>query len=109
MKIALAAFAVSITEPPPTATKESAPASLAAAEQASTVAFEESCSTASKTPATSRPPPSIPASTFSTRPVPRITASVTISGRFAPSFMNSKPVPSIIPRPAAIRVGWANW
>ena len=100
---------MSITEPPPTATKESAPASFAACAQASTVSVEESCGTSSKTPVTSSPPSVTPASTLPTRPVSRITWSVTISGRLAPSFMNSKPTPSIMPRPATTRVGWANW
>ncbi len=109
MKRIVAALAVSITEPPPSARKESAPAALAASAHAATVDIEESCSTSSNTPATSRPPSVNPASAFSTSPVSRIPLSVTISVRVAPSFMNSKPVPSIIPRPATIRVGWANW
>ena len=47
---------VSITEPPPTARNESAPASFAAAAQRSTTSVEESCGTSSNTPATSSPP-----------------------------------------------------
>ena len=75
---ASATLAVSITEPPPTARKESAPASLAASAQRSTTSVDESCGTSSNTPASSRPPSVRPASTRSTRPVPRITSSVTI-------------------------------
>ena len=50
-----------------------------------------------------------PASTLSTSPVPRITSSVAISTRSAPSFANSKPVLEIRSRPAITRVGLANW
>ena len=48
--------------------------------------------TSSKTPANSRPPSARPASTLSTRPVARMTGSVTTRTRLAPSFRNSKPV-----------------
>jgi hypothetical protein len=109
VKTASATLAVSITEPPPTARNESAPASLAAAAQRSTTSVEESWGTWSKTPASSRPPSPIPASTRSTRPVPRITSSVTRKTRRAPSFWNSKPVDSSRPRPAMIRVVDAYW
>ena len=100
---------MSITEPPPTARNESAPASFAAAAQASTVVVAESWGTSSNTPATSRPPSAMPASTRSTRPVPRSIASVTTNTRCAPSFMNSKPTLSSRPRPAITRVCQAYW
>ncbi len=109
VKTASATFAVSITEPPPTARKESAPASLAAAAQRSTTSVDESCGTWSKTPATSRPPSVTPASARSTRPVPRITSSVTTKTRWAPSFWNSKPVDPIRSRPEITRVGSVCW
>ncbi len=109
MKTASATFAVSITEPPPTARKESAPASLAAAAQRSQTSVDESWGTSSKMPATSRPPSTIPASTRSTRPVPRITWSVTRKTRRAPSFWNSKPVDSSRLRPEITRVVPAYW
>ena len=109
VKTASATFAVSITEPPPTARNESAPASLAAAAQRSQTSVEESCGTSSKTPATSRPPSVTPASTRSTRPVPRITPSVTMKTRRAPSFWNSKPVDSSRLRPEITRVVPAYW
>ena len=73
VKTAFATLAVSITEPPPSARNESAPAARAASAQRSQTAVEESCGTSSKMPATSRPPSLTPASTFSTSPVPRIT------------------------------------
>ena len=104
-----ATFAVSITEPPPRARNESAPASLAAAAQRSQTSVEESWGTSSKMPATSRPPFVIPASTSSTRPVPRITWSVTTKMRRAPSFWNSNPVDSSRSRPAITRVVSAYW
>src|SRR5919106_1675454 len=66
VKRASATLAVSITEPPPTARNESAPASLAAPAQRSTTSVEESCGTSSNTPATSSRPSATPASTFST-------------------------------------------
>ena len=66
---ASATLAVSITEPPPTARNESAPASLAAAAQRSHTSVEESWGTSSNTPAISRPPSATPASTRSTSPV----------------------------------------
>ena len=47
VKTASATFAVSITEPPPTARNESAPASLAAAAQSSHTCVDESCGTLS--------------------------------------------------------------
>src|SRR5215211_3408660 len=109
VKTASATFAVSITEPPPTARNESAPASPAAAAQRSTTSVEESCGTSSKTPASSRPPSARPASTLSTRPVPRTTWSVTRKTRCAPSFWNSKPVEPSRSRPAIIRVVPAYW
>ena len=109
VKTASATFAVSITEPPPTARNESAPASFAAAAHSSTTTVEESCGTPSKMPATSRPPSSTPACTLSIRPVPRITSSVTMKTRLAPSFMNSKPVLSSSPRPAITRVWSTYW
>jgi hypothetical protein len=109
VKSASATLAVSITEPPPTARNESAPASLAAAAQRSTTSVEESWGTSSNTPATSRRPSTTPASTLSTRPVPRTTGSVTTKTRRAPSFLNSKPVDSSRSRPAITRVGEAYW
>jgi len=104
-----AAFAVSITEPPPTARKLSAPAPFAASAQLATTSVSESCGTESNTPATSRPPSVIPADTAPTRPVSRITSSVTIRGRSAPSMANSNPVLSIRFTPEMTRVGQANW
>ncbi len=83
---ASATLAVSITDPPPTARNESAPASFAAAAHASTTWQDESWGTASNTPATSRPPSSTPACTRSTSPVPLTTSSVTMNTRRAPSF-----------------------
>ena len=109
VKTASATLAVSITEPPPTARNESAPASLAAAAQLSTTPVEESCGTWSKIPASSSPPSVTPASTRSTSPVPRITSSVTMKTRRAPSFWNSKPADSSRSRPAMIRVVEAYW
>ncbi len=109
VKTASATFAVSITEPPPTARNESAPASLAAAAHCSTTAQDESCGQPSKIPATSRPPSTMPASTFSTRPVPRTPGSVTTKTRCAPSFWNSKPVDESRSRPAITRVRSACW
>ena len=109
MNTASAIFAVSITDPPPTARNESAPAAFAASAQRSTTSVEESCGTSSNTPATSRPPSSTPAITLSTSPVSRITLSVTTKTRCAPSFANSKPVLSSRSRPAITRVCWAAW
>jgi hypothetical protein len=104
VKTAAATFAVSITDPPPKARKESAPAARAASAHWSQTAVDESCGTASKIPASSSPPSTIPASTFSTSPVPRMTASVTSRTRCAPSFRSSKPVDSSRPRPTITRV-----
>ena len=109
VKTASAILAVSITEPPPTARNESAPASFAAAAHSSTTCVEESCGTLSKTPTTSSPPSATPASTRSTRPVPRITSSVTTKTRRAPSFWNSKPVELSRSRPEITRVVPAYW
>ena len=109
VKTASATLAVSITDPPPTARNESAPASFAAAAHSSTTCVEESCGTPSKTPTTSSPPSATPASTRSTRPVPRITSSVTTKTRRAPSFWNSKPVELSRSRPEITRVVPAYW
>ena len=109
MKTASATLAVSITEPPPTARNESAPASLAAAAHCSTTSVEESCGTWSNTPATSRPPSRTPSSARSTRPVPRITSSVTTNTRAAPSFWNSNPAEPIRSRPEITRVVERYW
>ena len=106
---ASATFAVSITDPPPIARKESAPASLAAAAQASTTSVDESCGTSSNTPTTSSPPSRTPSSTRSTRPVPRITPSVTTNTRCAPSFRNSKPTEPSRSRPEITRVVERYW
>ena len=57
---ASAILAVSITEPPPTARNESAPAALASSAHRSQTSVDESWGTSSKIPATSRPPSSIP-------------------------------------------------
>ena len=109
VKTASATLAVSITEPPPTAKNESAPASSAAAAQRSQTSVDESCGTSSKTAATSRPPSTMPACTLSTSPVARMTPSVTTRTRVAPSFLNSKPVDSRRSRPAITRVVEAYW
>ncbi len=106
---ASATFAVSITEPPPTARNESAPASLAAAAQRSQTSVEESWGTSSNTPAISSPSAVTPASTRSTSPVERITESVTTNTRRAPSLRNSKPVESSRSRPAITRVVATYW
>ena len=50
-----------------------------------------------------------PASMRSTRPVPRITSSVTTNTRRAPSFWNSNPVELRRSRPAITRVVEAYW
>ena len=109
LKTTLAPLVVSITDPPPTARKLSAPASAACSAHRATTAVSESCGTSSKTPATSSPPSATPASTFSTSPVPRITWSVTNRTRPAPSLANSKPALPISSRPETTRVGEANW
>ena len=59
--------------------------------------------------ATSSPPSRTPSSTLSISPVPRMTASVMIATRLAPSLENSNPTLSIRPRPATTRVGATNW
>jgi hypothetical protein len=69
----LAAFVVSITDPPPTARKLSAPWSFACSAHLVTTPVSESCGTSSNTPTTSSPPSATPASAFATKPVPRIT------------------------------------
>ena len=109
VKTASATFAVSITEPPPSARKESAPASWAASAQRSHTAVEESCGTSSKMPGQLEAAVPIPASTFSTSPVPRITCVGHEEHPAAPSFWNSKPVDSSRSRPAITRVGEAYW
>jgi hypothetical protein len=106
---AAATFAVSITDPPPIARNESAPAPFAAEAHSSHTRAEESCGTWSNTPTTSSPPSVTPAATRSTSPVPRTISSVTMKTRRAPSFWNSKPVDSRRSRPEITRVGLAYW
>ena len=107
VKTTLAALVVSITEPPPTARKLSAPASLA---RLGAARDHRRCRSpagpSSKTPATSSPPSATPASTLSTSPVPRITC-VGDDQRLAPppSFANSNPALRSGSRPAITRVG----
>ena len=109
VKITFAALAVSMTDPPPTARMASAPCSRAASAAAMTAALSESWGTASKMPATARPPSAMPACTPSISPVARIPSSVMTRTRLAPSLENSNPSPSISPRPAITRVGATNW
>ena len=111
MNTASATLAVSITEPPPTARKESAPASLAAAAQRShdvgrRVLRHVVEDAGHLEAAVARCPPR----TLSTRPVPRITSSVTTKTRLRALLLEleARSTPSRS-RPAITRVVEAYW
>ncbi|MNZ31810.1 hypothetical protein D3C78_491210 [compost metagenome] len=85
----LTALAVSMTEPPPRATRLSQPSSRQRVAMRSTTAVEESAGIWSQMAATGRPPS---ASTLASRvasPLPPTPLSVSSSGRRAPSAISS--------------------